>query len=202
MKLLPVSILFIIINSSICSAQISVATRIGISTLKEMQIELSHPINETYSYYLGTAYAYRGYNLNGPGCGTLWPASIYDNNNTGFSIKAGITKLKTKKKKKKDREFEVNRTITLAYRRYSGFLRINSSGCSEFWNEYDFVAHDLGFYHYNDRAFTKWATFYWGIGLYRRFRTQTEHPISPSSETTKKSQPRLVIDLGWRIALH
>ena len=180
-------------------AQVNIGTRFGISTLNEIQFELITPIDEKNSIYSNISYFYRGFNLNGPGCGTPWPATLYDKNNSGFSVKLGLTRNATKVKSKSQKTINIHRTFALVYRRLQGDLRINSSGCGQIWEEYDFTANDFGFYFYRDKDFAKIFSFYWGVGIVRRFSKRKRLPIVPTTETTVKSQGRIMIDLGWRV---
>lgn len=183
-------------------AQINMGTRIGISTLNEVQLDLLYPIKEGKAFYSNISYAYRGFNLNGVGCGIFWPTPLYDNNNSGFSIKVGLTTSKVKVKSKSKKIKKLNHTIALMYRRINGQLHINSTGCSDFYYDYDFVANDFGIYFYRDKAFTKLATFYWGFGILARIRQDTELPLTAASETFQKNQPRLIFDMGWRFGVN
>jgi len=44
------------------TAQVNIATRIGLSTLNEVQIEAAYPLNKNRYLYSNFAYAFRGFN--------------------------------------------------------------------------------------------------------------------------------------------
>jgi hypothetical protein len=182
-------------------AQVSIASRLGASTFNELQFEVLAAKNDKISLYASMSYFYRGFNLNGPGCGTPWPATLYDKNNSGIGLKFGFSK--TKIKIKKDKEKIKRKTFALLYRRFGGKLHVNDSGCGEYWTDYNFTANDIGFYHYNDSNINKAITFYSGFGLVMRIKNQysiTTNPLSSVAES--KVQFRLLFDLGFRIRLY
>lgn len=202
---IKISLLFLIFSFFLnldLSAQIKISSRLGASTLSDLQLEITKPTNETNtSLYISSGFMFRSYNLAGQGCGSIFPVPFYNNNSKGFSFKIGSTFFHTKTRRKKTKIR--NHTIALLLRRFGGKLKVNSTGCSETFYDYNFKASDIGFVYYKDRDLTKDVSYYWAFGAFKRIIKRDRTDMF-TNKIVKESlnQNRLFLDIGLRINLN
>lgn len=187
-------------------SQVTVSTRIGLSTLNEIQLEVINQVTEKKSIYTSVGYAYRSFNFTGPSCGTLWPSPLFNKNNKGFTTKLGMLQTKTKVNRNKTKIR--THTISIFYRRYNGMIResefVNESGCGTSPNfyDYEYTLNDMGLTYINGGELTKTASFYWSISVGQRFKKRKRLSIFNNSQGIEKTGKfLLLIDFGFRFKL-
>ncbi len=187
-------------------SQVTLSTRLGLSTLSEIQLEVTSPLDKDNSIYTSIGYAYRSFNLTGPSCGTLWPSPLLNKKNKGFNFKLGFIQSKTKVKR--DKTKIRNHTFAVFYRKLNGETResefVNESGCGtspNFYN-YEYTLNDMGFSYINSGDLSKALSFYWSVSAGQRFQKRKNlSTVVITPETEKKDQGFFLLDLGFRLKL-
>lgn len=192
-----ISLIFFIslVHFSSLFSQTTFSTRIGISTITQVQLEGISAISENRFIYSNIGYAFSS--LEGPGCATVFSINKdFD----GFNLKIGITKTKEKLGK-----YIKNRghTFSIFYRRLNGENWESESLCGGYNNtRYENTINDIGLSFIRDRNLDKGLTFYWSISVVKRFHKKSSYSrLTNMQESENINRYIILLDIGFRLKL-